>query len=94
MTDLTIDLPGDFHDRLTALAALGDVELEDLVRQIITVGVGVNTSTREDPFSSLLLRKHPERLLDLATAKPVFVRDKDHGDFVIVSDRHYEQYVP
>ncbi|QBF30776.1 hypothetical protein [Thalassococcus sp. S3] len=89
MTDLTINLPDDLHARLVLVAAAGGIDPEKLVRQILAVRVGVNRSSKEDPFSSVLLRNRPEDLLDLARTKPVFIRDVDHGDFVIVAQERY-----
>ncbi|MEJ6393844.1 hypothetical protein V8J82_11290 [Gymnodinialimonas sp. 2305UL16-5] len=90
MTDLTIDLPDDLHQRLLAVSAAGAIEPEHLVRQILTVRFGVNTSSKDDPFSSVLLRVRPEDLLDLARSGAVFVRDVDHGDFVIIAQERYD----
>ena len=90
MTDLTIDLPDDLHQHLLAVAEAGAIDPEQLVRQILTVRLGVNTSSKDDPFSSVLLRNRPEDLLDLARTKPVFVRDVDHGDFVIIAQERYD----
>ena len=90
MTDLTIELPDDLHERLLAVAAAGAIEPEHLVRQILALRVGANTSSKDDPFSSVLLRNRPEDLLKLAKTKPVFVRDVDHGAFVIIAQARYD----
>jgi hypothetical protein len=91
MVDITIELSDDVYERLVAVAASGGIEPEHLVRQIVAVGVGVNTSSKEEPFSSVLLRNRPGDLLSLAETGPVFVRDVDHGDFVLIADERYEQ---
>ena len=88
--DLTINLPDDLHQHLLAVAEAGAMESEHLVLQILTVRLGVNTSSKDDPFSSVLLRNRPQDLLDLARTKPVFVRDNDHGDFVIIAKERYD----
>ncbi|WP_299744143.1 hypothetical protein [uncultured Tateyamaria sp.] len=66
------------------------LDAEDLTRQLITLRVGVNRSSEDGPFPSVLLQACTDDILALVEAGPFFVRDKMRGDFVIVS---YERYM-
>lgn len=84
MPDLTFDLPDAVHDQLCKLAESGGIDAEHLVRQMIALRVGSNTSSKEDPFSTVLLEQQTEQILHLAETAPVYLNDPENGDFVMV----------
>jgi len=56
---------------------------------MIALSVGSNTSSKDDPFCTVLLEQLTEQVLHLAETDPVYLNDPENGDFVMVSFDHY-----
>ena len=89
MPDLTFDLPDDVHTRLCELAKTGGIDAERLAHQILSVKVGCNTSSKDKPLSTVLLQQLPDGVLHLAESNPVYLRDPENREFVLLP---YDQY--
>ncbi|WP_424942109.1 hypothetical protein [Aliiroseovarius crassostreae] len=92
MPDLTIDLPDALHKRLCEIAEDEGTDAEALTRQMITLKVGFNPSSREKPISTGFLKRQTEDVLSVANREPVFFIDSENREFVVVSTEYYEQH--
>lgn len=91
MPDLTIDLPDKLHERFVQVAKAEGTDAETLARQIITLKVGYNPSSREKPISTGFLERQTDDVLLVAEKEPVYFVDPGKREFVLVSNIQYEQ---
>ncbi|OWV41238.1 hypothetical protein [Mameliella alba] len=85
MPDLILNLSYDLYGRLCELARDDGVSAETLTRQTITLKVGCNPSSGENPISTGFLRRHTDDVLAIADREPVFLKDSKDRKFVLVS---------
>ncbi|APE44258.1 hypothetical protein FIU89_03570 [Roseovarius sp. THAF27] len=85
MPDLILNLSHDLFGRLCELARDDGVSAETLARQTITLKVGCNPSSGENPISTGFLRRHADDVLAIADREPVYLKDSEDRKFVLVS---------
>lgn len=91
MPDLTLNLPYGLYGRLCELARDDRVSAETLAHQIITLKVGYNPSSGENPISIGFLRRHTDDVLAIADREPVYVTGSENRKFVLVSADYDER---
>lgn len=94
MPDLFLNLSYHLYGLLCELARDDRVSAETLALQTITLKVGCNPSSEEDPISTGFLRRHTDGVLAIAEKEPVYLRDSEDRKFLLVSSDYEPPLLP